>query len=153
MVMGRLGGAPSAPTLTSLNSGKILRDGRADVELVFLGQDHRGDGGDGLRHGRDAEDGVLLHGRLRGALLIADGVEGSDLAVADDQQHGAGNALGFHIVLQACLAFSRRLEENPASSGRVAIGRAARRLRCRRRCQPAEWVIATCSQTFAWGPV
>ena len=97
--MGRFGASSFRADFDVLELGKILRDGRADVELVLFGQDHRGHRGDRLRHGRDAEDGVLLHGRLRGAILIADGVIGDDLAVAHHQQHGAGYALVFDVGL------------------------------------------------------
>ena len=40
---------------------QILLDGIAQRELSFLGQHHDADRGDGLRHGHDLEDGVLLN--------------------------------------------------------------------------------------------
>ena len=110
--------------------GQVLRDWRGDVELALFGQDHRGDGGDGLGHGRDAEDGVLLHGRLRGAILEADGVEESDLAVAGDQQHGAGHALGVDVFLEDSLsdfqAFGRESDVFRMGGHRERLGEGRR---------------------------
>jgi hypothetical protein len=73
----------------------VLADGLIERDLAILEENHRRDGGDRLAHGVDAEDRVLRHRRLRLRIDKADVFEIGDLAVAGDEQHGAGDfALG-----------------------------------------------------------
>ncbi len=91
--------------------GRVFGDGVVERNFAFIGEHERGERGDGLGHGGDAEDGVVLDRELSGEVAPAGG-GGFEGAVAPDCGDGAGKLAGVYIALYHLL-------------GRVLAGRVA----------------------------
>ncbi len=78
--------------------GNVLRDGIVELDLAVLDQLHRHDRGDRLGQRRQAEDGLVGDRRLGHHVLHAEGFVIDRLAVLLDQDVGAGDLAGRHLV-------------------------------------------------------
>ena len=70
--------------------GQVLRHVIVWAELPFVDENHDGDGRDRLGHRGNAEERVLLHGRLVGEVALAHGFVIQDAIFVADQRHGTG---------------------------------------------------------------
>ena len=73
--------------------GHVFADGIVELPQAFLVQHHQRHAGDGLGHGIDAEEAVLVHRRIVVDAGEAGVVESRDLAVAHEQPDHAGDIL------------------------------------------------------------
>ncbi len=81
--------------------GNVLGDRIVELPFSLLEQHHHGHPRDGLAHGIDAKDAVLLHGRVGRDVALTHGFELHHLAVARDQGDDAGEAALIHEALHA----------------------------------------------------
>lgn len=79
--------------------GKVFGDGVVEAEFPFLVEHHHGDGGDGLGHRCDAEDGVGAHGLVVFDVLKAVGFEDDGATVAGNIHDAASEAVAGDLVL------------------------------------------------------
>ena len=83
--------------------GDELRDGIRRPPFALFVEDHHGNACDRLGHGVDAEDGVRLHGRGSGDILLAVCPLLDDLAVARKKCHNSGKLFLIHLTLHCCV--------------------------------------------------
>ena len=70
-----------------------------EKKFSFFVENHGADGGDGLGHGADSEDGIALHGFGGFAVGHALRLKESDLTMAQNERDGAGDAFVVDTVL------------------------------------------------------
>ena len=108
--------------------GNELRHRIRQRELAFLVEHHRRDGGDGLAHGVDAEQGVLGHGPVVVRATLAHRLEVHDLAVPGDEGDHARELALVHVAL------GRLGDAIQAFGGHAGVGwGGSDNARCRRR--------------------
>ena len=86
-------------TVVFLKLGMNFDTASLSPDLAFFDQHHGGNAGDGLRHRRNPEDGVLLHRGVGFNVALAISGQFGDLAVADDDGDEAGKALPVDVLL------------------------------------------------------
>ena len=74
--------------------------GSPGLHLPCSIEDHHCDAGDGLGHGIDPEDRVLIHRRAAGKVFLAVRLEVDDLAVTRQDRDAAGNLFVIDLLLQ-----------------------------------------------------
>ena len=79
---------------------KIFGHRIIQLQLTRFEQSERSGHGDGLAHGVDAEDVVHTHGGRALRVSQAEGVFVGDLAVAHDDQDGAGHDVVRHVLVE-----------------------------------------------------
>jgi hypothetical protein len=87
-------------TLRLPSSGRNLVTGSSGFHCALFPELHHGDPGDGLGHGADAEDRVFRH-RRAATRLVAEDVEGDDLAILDERVFEAGDFILVDGLLHA----------------------------------------------------
>ena len=100
-----------------LELGNELRYRIVQAQLSFFEHHHHGDAGNGLGHGRQAEDRVLLHGAFRFDIHQAVRFEVHDAAAPGHQRYGARNFTGVDMALDGLVNSPQTLDDMPASSG------------------------------------
>src|SRR5262249_2858820 len=99
--------------------GNDFVDAGGEGKLAQLDRAEHEDVGDGFRGGKEAEDAVLLDGRLLRWLDKTDGFVETDYAVAGDEDYGAIVAAAADVVFNNRLQVleSRRIQAGPFSCG------------------------------------
>jgi hypothetical protein len=83
--------------------GRTSRDRFVEVKASFIEHRQRRDGGHGLAHRRDAEDGVALDGQSGNQVALPYRRDVDHLAIAPDQSSGPGEFAKFRIGCEEVL--------------------------------------------------
>ena len=78
----------------------VFADGIVERDLSLIDQHYHRDAGDGLGDRMDREDGVRRHRRSLRDVTLAEAFEIDRLAVALDQNDGAGNSAGSNFAVE-----------------------------------------------------
>jgi hypothetical protein len=99
--------------------GNVLRNGIVEVDLAVLDQLHRHHRGDRLGQRRQAEDGLVRDRHLGHHILHAEGFVIDRLAMLLDQDVGAGDLAGRHLVLEELGDFRKLVLIEMRSGGNI----------------------------------